>query len=149
MIDIDEILAGARLPERTVRICLRGDLQAELERVEAEEQDMAPSLAGSAAPRIRAAMADATITITLRALPRREWTQLVAQYPPRRDVAGDQTLGVDEQEFFPPLLRRSVVDPQLTSEQWDHLEQALTSRQWDHLVTAAWRLNRGDIVPLP
>jgi len=164
MVDVDAILAGAKLPERTVKLCLRGDLQADLEvaeqalaqaKVAAESSD---SLAGSGAgvreaearvEQIRATMVDHVLPLRLRALPRLAFTALTAQFPPRPDNPGDRALGADESQLMPRLVRASVVDPVLTAEQWDRLDLVLTDRQWDELSWAAWGLNRGEVsVPL-
>lgn len=160
MVDVDAILAGARLPERTVPVCLRGDLQVAYEQAEEAlaqaRRSSGDSLAGggvAAAERhletIRQEMVDAVLEVRLRALPRARFTELVAAHPPREDVPGDRALGVDETTLFPELVRVSVVDPVLTDEQWARLQEVITDRQWDALATAAWVLNRGEItVPL-
>jgi hypothetical protein len=102
-------------------------------------------------------------------MPRPRWREFVAEYPPRQADDGtvdprDQHVGVDTDEFFPALIRRSVFDPQLDDEDWRVLlgdseaervrrEKAgkpvedgkLTDRQFDQLADAAWGLNRRDV----
>src|SRR4051812_26775166 len=155
--DITEALAGAKLPEKTVPICLRGDLQAEFERLEAQlveaQRDRSDSLAAGGRARelaerieaLRQEMTASTVTFTLRAVPRRRWTALVAEHPPRDDVQVDRVLGVNEETFTSVLIRECAVDPQLSGEQWDRLDEALTEFQWQKLFNAAWSLNARDV----
>lgn len=155
--DITEALAGAKLPEKTVPICLRGDLQAEFERLEAQlveaQRGTSDSLAAGGRVRelaeqieaLRAEMAAATVTFVLRAVPRRRWTALVAEHPPRDDQQLDRVLGVNEETFTSVLIRECTVDPQMAGEQWDRLDEALTEFQWQKLFNAAWSLNARDV----
>jgi hypothetical protein len=155
--DITEALAGARLPEKTVPICLRGDLQARFEELErqlvAAQRDTSDSLAAGSRPRelaeqieaLRREMADHTVTFTLRAVPRRAWTKLVADHPPREDNQVDRVLGVNEETFISVLIREATVDPELTDDQWDLLDEKLTEFQWQKLFNAAWSLNARDV----
>jgi hypothetical protein len=81
MTDIKSMLNGARLPERTVPICLRGDLVAEHEELERQLEEanrrasdsLAGNGAGELADRIEALqeeMRAATVTFRVRALPK-------------------------------------------------------------------------------
>lgn len=156
---IDGLLEDAALPERTVPICLRGDLQAEFEDLErqlaAAQRDPGDSLAGNPdVPRVAARlegltgqMAAATVAFTLRAMPRPEWRKFLAKHAPRDGVAEDQALGVNNDTFWDALIRRSVIDPVLTDARWAKLEPVLTSGQYDQLSETAWGLNRRDVVP--
>jgi hypothetical protein len=52
MVSIDEVIASAKLPQKTISLVLRGDLQAEWEDLErqlkeAEESDDSSALAGN------------------------------------------------------------------------------------------------------
>lgn len=181
--DISEILASAKLPEDTVEICLRADLVAEHERLDRELQERLeqplqklggdPRRAELAAQivAIEEQMRESTITIRLRAIPKRRWRQLVMEHPPRLDEDGTRIpadfRGVNSDTFYDPMIRASVVEPELTDEQWTHLlghtapeaealeaagkggeveDGVLTSRQHDRLFAAAWDLNRDDVV---
>lgn len=155
--DITEALAGAKLPEKTVAVCLRGDLQAEFDQLEklltAAQQDRSDSLDAGGRIRELAAqikeieqeMADHTVTFRMRAVPRRRWTVLVAEHPPRDDNQLDRVLGVNEETFTSVLIRECAVDPQLSAEQWDRLDEALTEFQWQKLFNVAWSLNARDV----
>src|SRR5690606_31840899 len=55
----------------------------------------------------------------------------------------DKYIGVNTDTFFPALIRRSTVEPELDDEDWDLLlNERLTSRQFDDLANAAGSLNR-------
>ncbi|MFF0823065.1 hypothetical protein ACFYUR_22110 [Micromonospora haikouensis] len=161
MTDFKSLLAAARLPERTVPICLRGDLTAEFEDLERQLDDAlrtpATSLKGDGSGAIadrmealRSEMLAHTYRFRLRAMTRPRWHAFVAEHPPRPDGdqvdARDRVRGVNVETFFPALVRESVVDPQLDAGEWDRLiGEVLTDRQFDELSTAAWSLNRGEV----
>jgi hypothetical protein len=159
--DVKTLIREAKLPEDTVPICLRADLQAEFERLERDleraERTTADSLAGNGARQVaeqiealRQQMTDATVAFRLRAMPRPAWREFTAGHPPRKDGDDiddrDQLLGVNVDTFFEALVRASVVEPELDGEDWDLLlGDKLTDRQFDHLAQAAWALNRRDV----
>lgn len=162
MADALELIRSAKLPERIVHLCLRGDLAAEHERLSAElsaaQRSNTTSLAGNShaarlAEDIRALeelMAESTVAFRLRALPRRQWAQLVAAHPPRRDEGGrvvdTDASGVNIDEFMADALRRCVVDPVLADEDWTSLvDECLTDAQYTQLSDAAWALNRREV----
>lgn len=162
--DLSSILDGAKRPERTVQLCLRGDLQAELEELERRLRDErgrhersmgemgAEVEIGEQIEALREQMREATVTFRLRALPARRtagsgeqmtWDELVKAHPPREGDQGDLVLGYNADTFFDALVVASVVDPQPSPEQWQRLlGDGLTSRQFDELAEAALTLNR-------
>lgn len=146
--DLNTLLAQARLPERTVALCLRGDLQAQYEKLErqlaeAEQKpgdkltDQGPRAIAQQIEQLRDQMRGSTVMVTLRALPRREWTELVAKHPPK-----DQSMMWDPDTFGPDLVRRSIVDPALSEDQWTKLDAKLTDAQFGELGSTALDLNR-------
>ncbi len=155
--NIDALLASAKLPESTVPLCLRGDLQAEwetLERALAEVKQRGDRrLAGSPeeaklARQLRdleAQMQDSTITLRLRALPRREFMKLVEKHPPRKDNSADRMVGIDQSSFYDALIGACIVEPELDEERLGKLLDALTDAQFNKLATTAWELNRSDV----
>ena len=154
MKDVKKLIRESRLPEETVPICLRGDLVAQFERLEREleraQQKPSDSLAGSGARAIaermeavREQMAAATVEFVLRAMPDDQWYDFRDGHPPRDGEDKDQGLGVNVDTFFPALLRRSVVSPELDDEDWAALK--LTAKQRRDLNTAAWNVNQGDV----
>jgi hypothetical protein len=165
MSDFKKLLSEAKLPERSVQVCLRPDLAAEYEQAEREleqtQENPVNSLAGD--PRVpqllsrmdglREEMRGHTRTFLFRALPRRAWRELVAEHPPRQTVEEDGTIGVNQMDrtlgingetFFDAIIRRCLVSPELDEEDWEVLSDKLTDRQFDLLSDAAWSVNRGE-----
>jgi hypothetical protein len=136
--NIKDIIASAKMPERSVPMCLRGDLVAEHEAAEREleqaEKHAGDSLAGvdtgAIADRItalEARMAESTVDFRLRAMPKPKLRALIRAHPPRRDpetnelVPSDRYVLVNYDTFFDALLKASVVAPALDDDDWLHL----------------------------
>lgn len=156
---LDSMLDGARLAERSVELCLRGDLQADFEDLERQLKELRSGdqrderLTSGAEGRalaeqietLRADMADAMVEFRIRALPRAKWSKLLKDHP---DADPKKQFNVDT--FVPALLRMSVVDPELTEGQWvkligdDTTDAVLSASQYDLLSDTAWTLNRQD-----
>ncbi len=164
MTDIKSILAEARLPERTVPICLRGDLVAEYEELDRQLEEAnrraADSLAGNGAgellDRIEALqeeMRAATVTFRVRALPKPAWRALLAAQPPRHDDDDkpnqeDAAIGVNMETFWDAIARACLIEPVIDDETGAMMagpEGRLTDRQIGQLADAAWAVNRGDV----
>lgn len=155
------MLAGAKLPERTVEICLLSDLvqahEAAVEELEQAQKDTANSLAGTGAPEIaeriqvlEAQMRDNVYPLLLRALPAPQFRAFKAEHPIRFDEEGqpnrqDLVFTFNADTGFEPLIRLSIVDPEIDDEMWAQLMSALTEGQFDKLGATAWMLNRGEI----
>lgn len=132
--NIKQMLKAAKLPETTVPICLRGDLQAEFEAAERElaeaERKPADSLAGNGARAIaeriealREQMREHTIDFRLRALHRHAWKALRDKHPARRKEDGsaderDMFVGVNLDAILDELIRVCLVAPELDEEDW-------------------------------
>ena len=156
--NIDELLASARLAEDEVPICLRPDLLAQykaaviaLESAE-QEHKRNGSLAGggkaaaqAAVGELRDAMLAASVRFTVRALPQRRWTQLYAEHPPRESDKDDLRVGFNRDTFYDVLVRECVVAPELTDEQWSALLDHLSTAQYASLKTTAWAVNSSDV----
>lgn len=159
-----DLLKGAKLPEASHPVCLRADLTADFEAAERELEALrkqgrpADSLAGSPTAalvrrieELQQEMAEATQVFRLRALPKSKWRALVAQYPPRRDektgdpVPEDAQIGINREDFLDALVKVSVIDPEISEEQWVTLLDTLTDRQYSDLCDEAWFLNRGEV----
>jgi hypothetical protein len=162
-------LKQARLPEAVVEIVLRGDLAVEHEQLTRQLEDIksrpATSLAGSGAGPVEERlfelaneMRESVLAFTLRALPRGKrpgdrrpsWRELREQYPPREkngEIVREDILAgfVNAADFPEPLVKASVVDPELTDDDWADLMPSITDGQFDELVNAAWNLNRGKV----
>lgn len=160
--DIHALLGEATRAERTVNLCLRGDLQAEWDelRTRFDELGDAPAsrmVDGAQRRRLAQQMADveermraATVPFRLRALPRREWQALTREHRyrtgPDGKVLPEDAMLVNSETFFEPLVRACVVEPELSDDEWTVLlEDKLTDRQFDVLAAAAWGINRKDV----
>lgn len=171
--DVAALLAEDTRPETVVPICLRGHLQAEWDELQQQlnampgDDDRALMSERAAKRRVaermeelRREMAAGTIPFRLRALRRRRtadtprgeavWHELIEKHPPRKDKDGkpdprDLALGFNTATFFDALVRVSIVDPQLTDEQWEALNAKLTDGQFETLAAAAFKLNRGGV----
>jgi hypothetical protein len=154
--DFAALLADAKLPERTVPVCLRGDLVAEHEAADRELEALAEKpvtkFGGDGRGELQARIRDleeqmrgATYDFRFRALTRRGWHAFVAEFPPRPDNERDAAIGVNTETFFDALIRKCLVDPALDDEAWFRLNENLTDRQYDTLSDAAWGLNRRDV----
>ena len=142
-VDIEALLRSSRRPERTVPICLRGDLVAEFEELDRQLADEAAKadavtdrrlnsnpLAGAqriaeAMAALREQMAAATVPFRLRALSPKRWAELRIEHPPRKGEDGktiaEDAIGVNAETFFEPLIRESIVHPVLSDTVWEML----------------------------
>lgn len=154
-------LKAARLPERSVSICLRGDLTADFEAAErelkaAQEATADSKEAGGVGPIIeridalRAEMIEHTEEFRIRAMPGPDFHAFKAAHPPRTDDEGnlnaaDAQLGFNIDTFFDGLLKASVISPELDEGDWTALLAVLTDRQYNSLTDAAWFVNRNEV----
>lgn len=159
--NIQEIISSAKRPEKVVPLCLRGDLQAEWERLQmlfnitdtrigheavleggtpAESADIALQMEA-----VREEMTDAIESFVLRALTRKHWREIIAANPPQEDDEGD----VDEEQFVTDIIAACCVSPVMTrDEAADLRDNVFTDGQWQSLATAAWDLNK-NVVEIP
>jgi hypothetical protein len=157
LVDFKTAFKAAKLPERSVQLCLRGDLVAQHEDLERRLEDLqrspgdslAGSGAGAIADRVQALeveMRDSTVTFTFRAMPRPKWRQLVAEHPPREGKDLDGQLGYNPDSFYPVIIRACVVEPDATDEEWTELlDERLSDNQFAQLAAAAFAVNEGDV----
>lgn len=165
----DDLLEEATLAEVEVPLCLNGKLRAKHSALSAElaeariaaqaenadTADTRLSKGGAAAEADRltkelagvvAEMARFTQVFTLRALPKDEWNELWAAHPPRTDKSGRRDArdsgGFNATTFYPALLRKSMVNPEMSPARWEKLDAKISDIQFDKLATAAWLLNR-------
>ena len=162
-LDIDAIIDSAQLAERTIALCLRGDLQARFEELDRErevaDEARGDSLASGGRAReiaeqmedLRKQMRASTITVVLRALTRKKWQALCDQHPPRRDDDGnvpieDRAAGVNTVTFWDPAIRACWVSPVLDKARMTKLlDEVLTNRQYDLLATLVHTVNNADV----
>lgn len=167
MSSILDKVANAKPHRRTVPICLRGDLVAEIEQLDrelvaAEKQPTTGMEDGARlrelAERIEALRSEMAAegnnhTFVIQALPGPEYRKLKAAHPPRTDDDGrvitqDALLGANVDTLAEPLLRACCVDPVLDDATWRAVEPALSDQQYDQLVEVAIVVNRG-VVAIP
>jgi hypothetical protein len=139
-----EALKAAKLPEKVVPVCLDASAIEAYREAEAEaRRAAADSLGGKldVPEALAEAVEAATIRFTLRALPRRQWTDLLKAHPPRKDHLDDRKVGYNEETFYEALVRASVADPVPTDKEWEQIDEVLVEGEWIRLVTAAQTLN--------
>lgn len=155
-----ELIKTARRAERSVAICLRADLTAQMQELEREllESEAQRRAGGSlnagtesrqlatAMEELRQEMMQHTMEFRLQAVARNRWTVLVAEHPPRPDNDSDKQLGVNESTFFEAILRECTVNPILDDEDWRMLlDESLSDAQWNQLTNAVWGINCRDV----
>ncbi|GAB3817647.1 hypothetical protein [Micromonospora zhanjiangensis] len=159
MTDFDAILTQAKLPERTVPLCLREDLVAEYERLDAELRSAsrtAPSL-GEPAPatviarrmeELRQEMLACQVEFRLRAWPARKFAKLRDGMPKPADGQADDEFADIWHAAVCDLVSKMLVEPKATAEQVDALSERLAESQWLKLSNAAWDINAsGQAIP--
>ncbi len=150
--DAKTILKNARRRETTYRLCLRGDLIAEHEALEAELarltsqggwtasslSDVSPVVELAAKiEALQAELREQTVTLRFRALRRVDWEALVAAHPGKTE---DEKFDVES--FAAPLVAACLVDPELSPAEFDDLwDDALNHEQRDEVFGAAWAAN--------
>ncbi|MBG0828558.1 hypothetical protein HS041_12340 [Planomonospora sp. ID67723] len=156
--DISDILGQIQRPEKTVPICLRGDLQAEFEELEralkaARDRPSEGTLAGGGAEAAAVAqqimdlqeqMREHTTVFRFRGLSSKGYSDLVAQHPPT-DEDKEKNQDTNWATFTPALVAACAVSPTMTVEDAGQLADALTQAQWDALAMAAFSVNKRDI----
>lgn len=155
MQDIEKIRAlvkSQHRPEKVVSLVLRADIQQQIEELEkkliAIRAESDGTLAGNAdaspiADQINALIDEAkesTIDVLLRALPRKQWSDLVTKNPPKSEEFLYDVVGLMN-EAVPACW----VSPELDDETREALLDGLTQGQWDRLSEATQMLNRGDV----
>lgn len=153
--DVKQLIAGARLPETGVPICMRGDLVRQHEALEAaldeaRTADAEDSLAAGGEARkiaeeiqaLEGEMREHTHTFGLRGLPRNEYRALLAEFPPRDGNKEDEAMGANAVTWPIALIARCCIDPVMTLEQAHELADVLTDGQLLQLYGGALGLNK-------
>jgi hypothetical protein len=155
--DIEQIIAGARRPETTVPLCMRGDLQAIWEQLDrdfdAADKEITDEVTSGGSPiqavkiakqmaEIEREMRDSTVIFTLRGLSRTRWRELADAHPP---IEGVDEGEVNEESFVTAMIAECCVQPVMNIEQAGRLRDQVTDGQWQELATASWQLNKSMI----
>jgi len=154
--DVSQLLNNAKRPEKIVPLCLAGDLQAKWEalheeygrKVAAAGRKMANADARELSAKIVAVeeqMAEQTLEVVVRGLPRNDWKALVRDHPPREGVEADKQLGVNQESFTDAMVYACIVSPEMTDDEKATLLDVITDAQYEKLTEAAWNVNRRDL----
>lgn len=81
---------------------------------------------------------ESSIVVTVGALGRKGWRELVKAHPPREDNDSDEEMGVNEESFKDALVPVSIVSPEFTDEDLDNLADV----DFDRIYYTAFALNR-------
>lgn len=150
-----ELLADARLPRRIVSVCMRGDLTAEVQRLEDSLQESQQSsgparlsdggrdeVVAQELEDLRQQMLAESVQIELEALSANAWRALKAKHPlPSNPTPTDSVVGADTTPFFNEAVRVSIVDPKVDADDWEKLTTVLSEGEWSKLVEAVYALN--------
>lgn len=150
--NLDELIATAAPRTTTVQVCGRGDLASEHERLALELRalmmDPDTGLAGNpeiqrvaqAISDLEDEMAGCTIDVTVKALSRNAWADLVAAHPPSREQAraGED---IDPKTFPVAALAACSYEPTITTDQAQSLAGKLPVGEWQKLWAAVASLN--------
>ncbi|MFJ8154808.1 hypothetical protein [Streptomyces sp. NPDC094468] len=153
---ITDILKQAKPRERTVMVCIRGDLAGEAEGLAEQltkvNEDWEPSdlteehPARAIAAQLKAARdaaREAEVPFKLRYIGDRAYSDMLAAHPSEKD---DELF--DSVTFPRALIAASCVDPEMTEEQVIELFEVINEGEIKKLFDAAWEVhNSSDIVP--
>jgi hypothetical protein len=164
VIDYDELIAEASLPEDTVPICLDGRLMHRWEevkaRVDARADTPADDRLGAGQVDPEQAELDALTAQVegknrpwlLRGMPDDEFAEFAAKpefkartLPDGSTDPRDARMGLNRDVFVPALVKACLVEPDVSVDgRWDVLRKKLTRGQMARLFAVAWELNSED-----
>jgi hypothetical protein len=154
---IEDVFADAKLPTRSVPLCLRGDLVSEWQDLErrfkaanqAADEDSLASANSSEAIELSRQMEDleeqmraSTRTFRLQGLPGSEWRALLSAHPPREGDEKDAQVDFNRDTFGVAALAACCVVPRMTLAQAGKLvDGTLTDGQWNTLFANVWNMH--------
>lgn len=151
MPDIADILKRAKPRETVARICLAGDVAAEVDGLQDElsrvsedwepgdltavhpGREVAEKLAGA-----RERMRGAEVDFRFRYIGDRAYHDLLAAHPPT-----DEQQAFDAETFPPALIAAACIDPVMTEKQAKELFEVINEGQIKRLFDAAWEAHNG------
>ena len=153
---IEDILAEATPRERTVKVCIRGDLAGEAERLQDElskvSEDWEPTDLTDVHPgralaeelkALREQIRAAERPFRLRYIGDKPYSDLMAAHP-----GTDDSEAFDSQTFPRALIAASCVDPVMSEEQVAQLFEKINQGEIKKLFDAAWDVhNSSEMVP--
>lgn len=168
ILNLDELLsADVRRAEKTARICLRPELEADIDQLEAELDsltdqfgkpldsvvDAAVTEGGSRARTVALQLAEkrqeyaaASRSVRMRQMSDDDWTAFKAKHKAAFDSQGPSP---ERTAMFNDLVVRSAVTPAITAEQWVQLRKKLGAPQIDEFINVAWAVNTESGVSVP
>jgi hypothetical protein len=156
MASIEDILKQAKPRERTVKVCIAGDIAGELETLQDElarvSSDWEPSDLAEVHPgrelaermkALREQARAAEVPFTLRYVGDKAYSDLLAAHP-----ADNDNEAFNSATFPRALIAASCTDPVMTEEQAAELFEKLNQGEIKKLFDAAWDVhNAADVVP--
>jgi hypothetical protein len=147
-VTLHDLITQAKPVSRSVEICLRGDLHADLEdatrdlaaAIDAKDQP-ATEAATARVTDVRRAMADSVVTVRFEAMPRARWLALIAEHAPRDGNTTDERLGFNTDALYAAAIRGSWVSPEATPADLDLLLERVNDGQFSDLADAAFSVN--------
>lgn len=150
--DIESIIDEAEPATAAVTICVKGNLKAEYERLDAQLGDVsqaATSLAGGPGTEIAARMAKLQEqmqayqrTFVFRAVtPRRKWRDMLAKRPIKTPDMDDEAFLDVYHPWVCAVVAASALDPAMKPDQVERLADKLSDGDWQKLAQGAWRVN--------
>lgn len=137
-LSVKERIKGAQRQRRSTRINLRGDLVAEIERLDTELREVQDAERNAQASKrlgghseatviadriesLRAEMSEHWLELVLEAKPFNEWRAFKAANPAREDNDYDGLVGVNFDVLVFEFMPRCVIEPELDKEDWEGL----------------------------
>lgn len=151
--DAQSVIGLARRRQGSIDVCLRADLVAEHDRLDAELArlqgdggwtatsltDVNPVIAlAQQIAELEAEMLEATVTFQFQALKRSEWETLTEAHPAR--AQHDERFNWDT--FPPALISASLIDPPMTVDEVTALFDEVNEGTRTLLTGAAWDVNQ-------
>lgn len=151
--DLDEFLDGYERPTALVPVCKRAGLLARHRELEAEVlAQRGESLGGASAEllaeleAVEREIEESVRVFRLSALSHQEWADLMAQHPPTPEQRKEGH-GANPDTFGPAALAACAVEPAVTVEQAQRLQQTLPPGEWETLMLELRTLNQGKVNP--
>lgn len=147
---IRKILQNAKPAEKVVQLVLNPGIQKQIEDLDAELIEVrkeADTLAGNpealvVADKIDALVKEAeasVIRVTIRQLPRKQWSDLKAKHPP-----ADPRMYLYDKAIFEDAVPAAWVSPEIADETRDSILEKVTDGQWEKLCQAV-QVTNGDV----
>jgi hypothetical protein len=147
-VTLHDLIAESKPVSRSVEVCLRGDLHADLEdatrdlaaAIDAKDQPATDAATARVAD-LRRAMADAVVAVRFEAMPRAAWLALIAEHDPREGNATDERVGFNTETLYDAAIRGSWAAPDIDPADLDALLDRLNAQQYSDLADAAFSVN--------